>query len=88
MVYDTSNSLDKANFLLRAKKLAESGKIIELTEKSQEEVYRRTSICTFFLLISVHKQVIRLNGSNSNIIRNSSIPIYLSEKKKISIWAR
>ena len=33
MVYDTSNSLDKANFLLRAKKLAESGKIIELTEK-------------------------------------------------------
>ena len=33
MVYDTSNSLDKANFLLRAKKLAESGKVIELTEK-------------------------------------------------------
>jgi hypothetical protein len=33
MVYDTSNSLDKANFLLRAKKLADSGKIIELTEK-------------------------------------------------------
>ena len=33
MVYDTSNPLDKANFLLRAKKLAESGKIIELTEK-------------------------------------------------------
>ena len=33
MVYDTSNPLDKANFLLRAKKLAERGKIIELTEK-------------------------------------------------------
>lgn len=33
MVYDTSNPLDKANFLLRAKKLADSGKIIELTEK-------------------------------------------------------
>ena len=33
MVYDTSNPLDKANFLLRAKKLAESGKIIELIEK-------------------------------------------------------
>lgn len=33
MVYDTSNPLDKANFLLRAKKLAESGKVIELTEK-------------------------------------------------------
>ena len=32
-LYDTSNSLDKANFLLRAKKLAESGKIVELTEK-------------------------------------------------------
>lgn len=33
MLYDTSNPLDKANFLLRAKKLAESGKIVELTEK-------------------------------------------------------
>lgn len=33
MIYDTSNPLDKANFLLRAKKLAESGKVIELTEK-------------------------------------------------------
>lgn len=33
MTYDTSNPLDKANFMLRAKKLAESGKVIELTEK-------------------------------------------------------
>ena len=33
MIYDTSNPLDKANFLLRAKKLAESGKVIEMTEK-------------------------------------------------------
>ena len=32
-LYDTSNPLDKANFLLRAKKLVESGKIVELTEK-------------------------------------------------------
>ena len=33
MIYNTSNQLDKANFLLLAKKLAESGKVIELTEK-------------------------------------------------------
>lgn len=33
MIYDTSNPLDKANFMLRAKKLAEGGKVIELTEK-------------------------------------------------------
>lgn len=33
MVYDTSNPLDKANFLLRAKKLADSGVIVDLTEK-------------------------------------------------------
>lgn len=33
MIYDTSNPLDKANFLLRANKLAASGKVIELTEK-------------------------------------------------------
>lgn len=32
-LYDTSNSLDKANFLLRARKMAEGGKIVELTEK-------------------------------------------------------
>lgn len=35
MIYDTSNPLDKANFLLRAKKLAESEKIVELTEKKK-----------------------------------------------------
>ena len=33
MIYNTSNPLDKANFLLGTKKLAESGKIVELTEK-------------------------------------------------------
>lgn len=33
MLYDTSNPLDKANFLLRTKKLAESGVIVDLTEK-------------------------------------------------------
>lgn len=32
-LYDTSNPLDKANFMLRAKKLAESGKVVELKEK-------------------------------------------------------
>lgn len=33
MIYNLSSPLDKANFMLRAKKLAESGKIVELTEK-------------------------------------------------------
>lgn len=33
MIYNTSNPLDKANFLLRAKKLAEIGVIVDLTEK-------------------------------------------------------
>lgn len=33
MIYDTSNPLDKVNFLFRANKLAESGKVIDLTEK-------------------------------------------------------
>lgn len=33
MIYNLSSPLDKANFLLRVKKLAESGKIVELTEK-------------------------------------------------------
>lgn len=32
-LYDTSNPLDKANFMLRAKKLSDGGEIIELTEK-------------------------------------------------------
>lgn len=33
MLYDNSNPLDKANFQLRAKKLAERGAIVDLTEK-------------------------------------------------------
>lgn len=33
MIYNTSNPLDKANFFARSRKLAESGKVIELTEK-------------------------------------------------------
>lgn len=33
MIYNLSSPLDKANFLLRAEKLAESGVIVDLTEK-------------------------------------------------------
>lgn len=33
MIYNLSSPLDKANFLIRAKKLAESGVIVDLTEK-------------------------------------------------------
>lgn len=33
MIYNLSSPLGKANFLLRAKKLAESGVIVDLTEK-------------------------------------------------------
>lgn len=33
MIYNLSSPLDKANFVLRAKKLAESGVIVDLTEK-------------------------------------------------------
>ena len=43
MIYDTSNPLDKANFLLRAKKLAESGKVIELTEKKPRRTLSQNS---------------------------------------------
>lgn len=43
MVYDTSNPLDNANFLLRAKKLAESGKIVELTEKKPRRTLSQNS---------------------------------------------
>ena len=43
MIYDTSNPLDKANFLLRAKKLAESGKIVELTEKKPRRTLSQNS---------------------------------------------
>lgn len=42
-LFDTSNPLDKANFLLRAKKLAESGKIIELTEKKPRRTLSQNS---------------------------------------------
>ena len=38
MIYNTSNPLDKANFLLRAKKLAESGVIVDMTEKKPRRI--------------------------------------------------
>lgn len=44
-LYDTSNPLDKANFLLRAKKLAESGKIVELTEKKPRRTLSQNAYC-------------------------------------------
>ncbi|MBA7489033.1 MAG: hypothetical protein HG422_08430 [Prevotella sp.] len=44
-LYDTSNPLDKANFLLRAKKLAESGKIVELTEKKPHRTLSQNAYC-------------------------------------------
>lgn len=43
MVYDTSNPLDKANFMLRAKKLADKGAIIELTEKKPRRTLSQNS---------------------------------------------
>lgn len=43
MIYDTSNPLDKANFMLRARKLAESGKIVELTEKKPKRTLSQNS---------------------------------------------
>lgn len=43
MIYDTSNPLDKANFLLRAKKLADKGAIIELTEKKPRRTLSQNS---------------------------------------------
>ena len=42
-LYDTSNPLDKANFLLRAKKLAESGKVVELKEKKPKRTLSQNS---------------------------------------------
>ena len=43
MVYDTSNPLDKANFMLRAKKLADKGAIIELAEKKPRRTLSQNS---------------------------------------------
>ena len=45
MMFDTSNPLDKANFLLRAKKLAEGGKIVELTEKKPRKTLSQNAYC-------------------------------------------
>ena len=44
-LYDTSNPLDKANFMLRAKKLAESGKIVELAEKKPKRSLSQNAYC-------------------------------------------
>lgn len=44
-LYDTSNPLDKANFMLRAKKLAESGKVVELAEKKPKRSLNQNAYC-------------------------------------------
>ena len=44
-LYDTSNPLDKANFMLRAEKLAEGGKIVELTEKKPRRTLSQNAYC-------------------------------------------
>nr|DAO41707.1 MAG TPA: NinB recombination protein [Crassvirales sp.] len=44
-LYDTSNPLDNANFMLRAKKLAESGKIVELAEKKPKRSLNQNAYC-------------------------------------------
>ncbi|EFA42969.1 hypothetical protein HMPREF0645_2605 [Hallella bergensis DSM 17361] len=44
-LYDTSNPLDKANFMLRAQKLAESGKIVELVEKKPKRTLSQNAYC-------------------------------------------
>lgn len=44
-LYDTSNPLDKANFMLRAKKLADGGKIVELKEKKPKRSLSQNAYC-------------------------------------------
>lgn len=43
MIYNTSNPLDKANFLLRAQKLADIGAFVELTEKKPRRTLSQNS---------------------------------------------
>ena len=45
MIYNTSNPLDKANFLLRAGKLAESGRIVEMSEKKPRRTLSQNAYC-------------------------------------------
>lgn len=43
MLYNTSNSLEREQFLLRATRLADSGKIVDMTEKKPQRSLKQNS---------------------------------------------
>lgn len=79
MIYDTSNPLDKANFMLRARKLAESGKIVELTEKKPKRTLSQNSF--LWLCLSYWgSQTGYTKEEAETIYKNVNLELYYTHK--------
>ena len=81
-LYDTSNPLDKANFLLRAKKLAESGKIVELTEKKPRRTLSQNAYCHLAIAYFASQYGCSLEWAKSQYFKKLVNPdLFIREKE-------
>ena len=81
-LYDTSNPLDKANFLLRAEKLAESGKIVELTEKKPRRTLSQNAYCHLAIAYFASQYGVSLEWAKQQYFKKLVNPdLFIREKE-------
>lgn len=81
-LFDLSNPLDKANFLLRAKKLAESGKIVELTEKKPRRTLSQNAYCHLAIAYFASQYGCSLEWAKSQYFKKLVNPdLFIREKE-------
>ena len=81
-LFNLSNPLDKANFLLRAKKLAESGKIVELTEKKPRRTLSQNAYCHLAIAYFASQYGCTLEWAKSQYFKKLVNPdIFIREKE-------
>lgn len=81
-LFNLSNPLDKANFLLRVKKLAESGKIVELTEKKPRRTLSQNAYCHLAITYFASQYGCSLEWAKSQYFKKLVNPdLFIREKE-------
>lgn len=81
-LFDLSNPLNKANFLLRAKKLAESGKIVDLTEKKPRRTLSQNAYCHLAIAYFASQYGCSLEWAKSQYFKKLVNPdLFIREKE-------
>lgn len=81
-LFDLSNPLNKANFLLRAKKLAESGKIVDLTEKKPRRTLSQNAYCHLAIAYFASQYGCSLEWAKSQYFKKLVNPdLFIKEKE-------